>query len=149
MELQHKRKDKYNFSKASIQFDGRVRKYPVDDNGVINVANEAQAKALERTDKWTRVDKDESAPYALKKLTVDEVDEYLEDIDSIDRLKELRGLEGDGKNRKNALQSIDDRIHEVKEAEKQEAKNETENEDEENVEQGETENGTENEERKR
>lgn len=118
MELQHRRKGKYRFSKASVQHDGREKKFSVDNEGILEVENEAQAQALEETGEWNRLE-DEEAPYALRDKTVAEVAEYVEDIEDLDRLKELRKKESEGKNRKNAIGAVDDRIEEVKQSQQE------------------------------
>lgn len=136
MELQHRRKGKYRFSKASVQHDGREKKFSVNEEGVVEVENEAQAQALEETGEWERLE-DEEAPYALRDKTVAEVAEYVEDIEDLDRLKELRKKESEGKNRKNAVGAVDDRIEEVKQAENPEEQEDQEDDEESSEEDGE------------
>lgn len=141
MKLKHEDGENYGYSKTWLDYDGKLEKISVDSEGVVEVDTQVQAQHLAENG-FNPVDGSiDEASYALKDLTVDETSDYLEDIEDLSRLKELRKLESEGKGRKNALQSIDDRIQEVKNQEQEDEDGEKTNEDSKEVEGGEEEDG--------
>lgn len=112
--LQHEDGSSYRPDQVSVQYDGRVRSLEVDENGSVKADNKAQVEALKEHDGFFLVDDMAENSYVLYNKSVNEIEEYLSSITSVDRLKELREKEGNGKNRKTALNAVDDRIEQVK-----------------------------------
>ena len=143
MKLKHEDGENYGYGKTWLDYDGKLEKISVDKEGVVEVDTQVQAQHLAENG-FNPVDGSiDEASYALKDLTVDQTRDYIGDIEDLSRLKELRKLESEGKSRKNALQSIDDRIQEVKnQQQKDDEGGEKTNEDsKKEVEKGEEEDG--------
>jgi len=114
MKLLHEQGKDYKYSKVGLTVDGGIYNLPVNSEGVVEPENRIQARKLKEIG-FSPVDGEISdVDYALADKTVGESKEYVDNIDDVERLKELRKLEAEGKNRKNTLELIDDRIKDVK-----------------------------------
>lgn len=123
MRLKHKDNEKYGekVSTVSVQYDGRTHDLTVDELGAVHVANEKQKNALLDDHgsfvKDPDAEQDELNSYVLADLNVSDVADYVSSINDVDRLVELRELEVEHKNRKTAVDHIDNRIGKLRDDE--------------------------------
>lgn len=122
--LQHEDGKNYKADTVTVQYDGKLVDLDVDGDGTVQAGNVAEAEALKQHPKFFPINEAETVEqdsgtdtYVLEERSVDEVKEYLSSITSVERLKELRELESNGRDRKTALQAIDNRIKNVEQHE--------------------------------
>jgi len=128
MKLQHKDGADYTFSKVTVHYDNRIDDLVVDDEGCVEVSNEAQARELLENNDFLETGDSTEIGHVLEDLNVSEVEEYVKDVNDVERLKELRQKE----TRKTAIGKIDRRIEELSEplTKNQESEEEDEQTDE-------------------
>lgn len=115
-------------SQVSVQYDGRVKNLEVDENGCVQVENQAEAQMLlNGHGGFVEADEEQEQPgHVLTGKTVEEVEEYIKEIKDVERLKQLRRLE----DRKTGKEAVDNRIKEINKEEEKEEEEEGENHDE-------------------